>query len=100
MPVPETPQQKINYMAACQRFFVDTPLAAPSTKTSVVLVEGEGTLAPPRFVKTNDLVILPKRVTFSCAICGRSSHAHGSMVCAANPYSRWTVLQCSECAGA
>lgn len=100
LPVPQTPQQKINYMAACQGFFIDSLTRDSAFKTSVVEVEGAGVVNRPRFLSMDSVVTLPKDVTFPCAVCGAASHGHSAMMITANPYSRWTVLRCEACAGA
>lgn len=97
-PVPETPQQKINYSNVCQNFFVDAMAQPIIPSTSLIEVEGGGTIEPPRFLTTNDMISLPQNMTFRCAVCGQTNaQGHAAALVMANPYSRWAILQCRAC---
>ena len=69
--------------------------------TSLIEVEGDGTIEPPRFLTTNDMISLPQNMTFRCAVCGRANaQGHAAALVMANPYSRWAILQCRACSEA
>ena len=98
LPVPETPQQKINYSGVCQSFFMDAMAQPIFPSTSLVEVEGDGTIEPPRFLATNGVISLPQNMSFRCAVCGQAgAHGHAAALVMANPYSRWAILQCRAC---
>lgn len=95
--VPETPQQKVTYSNACQNTFVDTLTQPIALSTSLVEIEGTGTMEPPRFLIMNDMISLPRNLSFRCAVCAAEAEGHDAALVMANPYSRWAILQCRAC---
>ena len=83
LPVPETPQQKINYSNMCQSFFVDALAQSVALSTSLVEVEGTGRIEPPRFLTTNEMMSLPQSASFPHRAERQRDRRHGLLDCIA-----------------
>lgn len=97
MKPPQTAQQKIQYMTACQCWF--TQVMTRNYKEPSLQIENYES-HPQRIQNTligYDTQIFSVNDDFECIVCKKSNNINQNCQYEANPFSFMTVLNCENC---